>query len=94
MDFVAGGVAFEFLHPPDAAVRGCRAIPAPAMPMPEAAVDEDGDFVFRKDNVGTNDHGGDAALRRPDSAARCPYLWRGDWNPCVQPEGVAEAMEQ
>src|SRR2546426_8411654 len=27
-----------------------------AMPEPNA-VDEDGDFVFRKENVGTNDHG-------------------------------------
>ena len=53
MEFVAGGVAFKFLHPPAAAVRWRRAIPAAAMPVPEAAVNEDGG-VFGKEDVGAN----------------------------------------
>ena len=54
MEFVARGVAVEFGEPPIAAVRRRRAVLAPAMPMPEAAVDEDGGFVFREKDVGAD----------------------------------------
>jgi hypothetical protein len=39
MEFVAGGIAFEFLDPEGAAVRGRGAVPAAAMPLPEAAAE-------------------------------------------------------
>jgi hypothetical protein len=51
MKFVTGGVPFEFGDPPFAAVRRRRAVLTAAMPMPEAAVNEDGGFVFREKNV-------------------------------------------
>src|SRR2546427_12843206 len=51
MEFVTGGVAFEFLQPPGAAVHGRRAILTAPVPVPEAAVNEDGGFVFRKKNI-------------------------------------------
>ena len=53
MDFVAGGVAFEFRDPEFAAVCRCGAIFAAAVAMPEAAVNEDDGFVFGKNDVGT-----------------------------------------
>jgi len=51
MKVVAGGVAFQLRDPPDAAVRGRRAVFAAAMSMPKATVNEDGGSVFRKKNV-------------------------------------------
>jgi hypothetical protein len=50
--FVAGCVALEFGQPEIAAVGGSGAVFAAAVAMPEAAVDEDGGFVFGEDNVG------------------------------------------
>ena len=47
MDFVAGGVAVEFLQPESAVVRRRRAVPATAMPMPETAVNEHREAVLR-----------------------------------------------
>lgn len=57
MDFVAGGVAFEFFHPKIAAVRGRGAVFAATMPMPEAAVNEDGGFGFRQYQVRPDETG-------------------------------------
>ncbi len=51
MEFVARVVPFQLRHPPFAAVCRRRAIPPAAMPVPEAAVDEDGGFVFGQDDV-------------------------------------------
>lgn len=51
MQFVAGGVAFQFFQPPFAPVRRRGAVFAAAMPMPETAVDEYRRFVFGQDNV-------------------------------------------
>ena len=52
VDSVAGGVAFEFLQPPGAPLRGRGAIPTTTpVPVPEAAVNEDGDSVFRKNDI-------------------------------------------
>ena len=51
MKFVAHGVAVEFGQPPFAAIRRRRAVLAAFVPMPEAAVDEDGGFVFRKEDI-------------------------------------------
>src|SRR5688572_12700257 len=53
MQLVARGVAVQFRQPPFAAVRRRRAVLATLMPMPKAAVDEDGGFVFRQKDVGT-----------------------------------------
>lgn len=50
--FVASRVAFELLHPERAVVRRRRAIPATAMAMPEATVNEDNGLVLRQHNVG------------------------------------------
>jgi len=47
MDFVTGGVAFKFRHPPFTTVGRRRAVLTTAMPMPEAAVDEDDLCVSR-----------------------------------------------
>ena len=55
MRFVACDVAFELLHPLGAAMRGRRAVFTAAMPMPEAAVDENGDFAFPKNDVGADE---------------------------------------
>src|SRR5438128_7505256 len=55
MEFVAGGVAFEFLQPPGAAMRWRRAVLAAAVAMPKAAVNEYGGFVFRKNNIGPHE---------------------------------------
>ena len=52
MEFVAGGVAFEFGDPEFAAVGWGGAVDAATVAVPEAAVDEDGGFVFGEDNVG------------------------------------------
>jgi hypothetical protein len=52
MQFVAGGVAFEFFDPEFAAVCWGGAVFAAAVTMPEAAVDEDDSFVFGQDDVG------------------------------------------
>jgi hypothetical protein len=51
MQFVAGGVAVEFFQPPIAPVRGRSAIPATAMPMPETTVDENGNPLFRQNEI-------------------------------------------
>jgi hypothetical protein len=59
MEFVPGGVAFEFFNPEFAAVGGGGAVFAAAMSMPEAAVDEDDGFVFGEDDVGFSGEGFD-----------------------------------
>ena len=51
MHLVARGIAVEFRQPPFTPVRRRRAVLATRMPMPEAAVDEDGGFVFREHDV-------------------------------------------
>ena len=51
MKFVSFRIAAKFLQPPFATVRGNRAILAAFVPMPEAAVDEDGGFVFWQNDV-------------------------------------------
>lgn len=51
-EMCACGVAFEFGDPEFAAVRRRRAVFAAAVAVPEAAVDEDGGFVFGEDDVG------------------------------------------
>jgi len=53
MALVAGGVPFEFRQPPFPPIRRRRAVPAAAVPMPETAVNENGGFVFRQNDVGT-----------------------------------------
>src|SRR2546429_3876903 len=57
MNFVARGVSFQFRHPPFATMRRCRAVHAAAMPVPETAVNEDGGFVFRQNDVGRDGAG-------------------------------------
>lgn len=51
MEFVAGGVAFQLFYPKHSSVGGGSAVFAAAVAVPEAAVDEDGGFVFRQDDV-------------------------------------------
>jgi hypothetical protein len=65
------------------------------MPMPEATVDKDGGFVLGEDDVGADEFGRDAALRRPDSAARCPYPRGGkeDRNGHVQTKAESQPMK-
>lgn len=46
MNLVACGIPIQFRQPEFSAVRRCRAVFATFMPMPEAAVNEDGGFVF------------------------------------------------
>jgi hypothetical protein len=52
MLLITRGVALQLGQPPFATVRRCRAVFAAAMPMPEAAMDENGRFVSREDDVG------------------------------------------
>lgn len=54
MHFVPRGVAIEFLHPEGAVVRRRRAVFTTAMPVPEAAVDENRETVFGQHEVGAN----------------------------------------
>jgi len=55
MEFVAGGVAFEFGDPPFLPVcRRCAVLTA-SVPVPKAAVDKDGGFVFRQHDVGADE---------------------------------------
>lgn len=54
MLLIARRIAFQFCQPPFAPIRWSRAIPAPAMLMPEAAVNEDDGLVFGKNDVGTD----------------------------------------
>jgi len=89
MEFVPSGIAIQFREPPCAPVRGCGAVFATAMPMPETAVDENGRFVFWYDNIRTNKTASRKSRderRGPDSAARRPYLKR---NADVEAEAVA-----
>ena len=51
VEFVAGGVAVEFRQPPFAPVRRRRAVLAALMPVPEAAVNEDGGFMFLQEDI-------------------------------------------
>ena len=51
MEFVAGGVAFEFLQPPGAAMRWRRAVLEAAVAMPKATVNEDGGLGFGQHDV-------------------------------------------
>jgi hypothetical protein len=53
MELVAGDVAVELRQPPLPTVRWRGAVPATAMSMPKAAVNEDGGFVFQQNDVGT-----------------------------------------
>ena len=57
MQFVTRGVAFEFLQPPFAPVRGRSAILAAAMPMPETAVDENGNPLLRHHEIRSDEVG-------------------------------------
>lgn len=52
VDFVARGVAVEFLQPEGAVLCRRRAIPATTMPMPETSVNEDDGSVLRQHDVG------------------------------------------
>lgn len=76
MEFVASGIALELLGPPSGAVCGRGAIRAAAMPMPEAAVDEDDRFVFGQYPVRADEEGRELRLaarserREPDVQAR------------------------
>ena len=74
MEFVAGGVAFEFLQPPGAAMCWRRAVLAAAVSMPEAAVNEYGGFVFRKNNIGPHEP-------TPDPSAAGNFSARAIWHP-------------
>ena len=51
MNLVTRGVAFKFPHPEDTVVRGCCAISATSMAMPEAPVNENHGLVFCEHNV-------------------------------------------
>ena len=64
MEFVARGIAVEFGQPPFTPVRGRRAVLAAAMPVPKAAMDEDGGFVFGEKDVHRDRSGRAALLRR------------------------------
>ncbi len=61
MSPLVGGVSVQLCEPPLAAVRRRRAIPAAAMPMPKATVNEDGGFEFGQKNV----HGNGVGNSRP-----------------------------
>jgi len=105
MKFVAGGVAFEFLQPPGVTVRRCRAIPAAAMPVPEAAVNENGGFVFRENDVRPDEPTPDPSQEgnfsagpiwhpRP-SAFICSSIQSfSNGDPCVQTKAIAEPMHE
>ena len=51
MEFVAGGVAVEFLQPPGAPVRRRGAVFAATMPMPETAVNKNRNAMLGQKNV-------------------------------------------
>ena len=76
VEFVAGGVAFEFLQPPGAAMSRRRAILAARMPVPKAAVDEDSGFVLRKNNIRPHEP-------TPDPSAEGNLSARAIWHPCA-----------
>lgn len=57
LEFVARGVACKFLHPESAMVRGRGAVLTAFVAMPEAAVDEEGSFVFGQEDVGADEEG-------------------------------------
>ena len=105
MHFVARGVAFEFLHPPGATMRWRRAVPASAMSMPETPVNEDGDFVFRKNNIGSYKPTPDPSVEGNFWARAirhlCPSVFIcgfilsfSDSDFDIQPKAITEAPEQ
>ncbi len=51
VDLVPRCIPIQLFQPEFTPVGWCRAILAPLVPMPEAAVDEDDGFVFRQDDV-------------------------------------------
>jgi len=55
MELITSGIAFEFVDPESAPVRGRGAVPAAAMAVPETAVDENGDFVLGQSDVGNGE---------------------------------------
>ena len=105
MEFVAGGVAFEFGDPPFPPVCRRRTILTTPVPVPEAAVNEDGGFVFRKKNIRSH-------KPTPDPSAEGNFSPRTIWHPrpfafiCgsiqsfangdpgVQAKAIAETMQQ
>jgi hypothetical protein len=105
MQFVARSVSVQLCEPPFPAIRRGRAIHAPAMPMPEAAVDEDGGFVFRKKNV-SRDSAEDSTPHPVPSLVRggegsplgasCPFVSKrlGYGNSDMQAKTVAHSMQQ
>lgn len=83
MHLVAHGVAFKFYQPPGSAVGRGGCLFTVFVAVPEAAVNEDGGLVFWQDDVGAD-----------DTSAQGIGDGFGDGNFGVQPEAIAEAMEQ
>ena len=57
MHLISRRIPVEFREPPFTTAGRSRTVFTTLMPMPEAAVDEDGGFVFRQDDVGADEEG-------------------------------------
>src|SRR5262245_55667545 len=96
--FVARGVAVEFGQPPLLSVGRRRAVLAALVSMPEAAVDEDGGFVFGQENVRTDEGRARRSARAVSLTPKTrrarsvpPYLKRDS---PVQAKAVAEPVQE
>jgi len=93
MQLIPRGVAVELGEPPFAAVRRSGAIFATAMAVPEAAVNEDGGFVFGQEDVGADEAGEASYGGESKSRSRSKRSGRNR-NSDVEAEAEAHSMQQ
>ena len=92
MEFITGGVAFEFGDPPFPPVGRRGAILATLVAVPKTTVDEDNGFVFGQDDVRSHKPTPDpSAEGNGTGRMRCP-LRDGDFH--VEPKTKTEPMQQ
>jgi hypothetical protein len=88
--FISSWTFFELFEPPLAAVGRGGAVFAVFMSVPEAAVDEDGGFVFGEENI----DGDGPRTSTPHPGPLPGRGGEGDRNADVEAEAVAEAMQE